>query len=258
VVGFVATMLLALAAGLLGLLQPNSLSELPPLTAGTMRVFVVRHGQSVHNLQPPPDLPPSELDRLTPLGHLQARAAGQALRAQGIGLIVCSPAWRARETAEAIRAVLGDVEVRVDERLRPLEMGKNGGGAALEWNDRWAEWEFGRDPTPKDGESLGQLGMRVFQVILALKDAYADRSVVFVSHSEVISNLTGFLEGTTLTGRFAARIKNGSVTAVDSPPAAFPRLLLSNFVPAMAEPVPAPGVHDARAARPPPYRLAAP
>jgi len=251
-------MLLALATGLLGLLQPTSLADLPPITAGTMRVFVVRHGQSVHNLQPPPDLPPEQLDRLTPLGRLQARAAGVALRGQGIGLIVCSPVRRAQETAEEIRAALGDVEVRLDERLRPLEMGTNGDGTPLEWNDRWADWEFGRDPTPSNGESLGQLGMRVFQVILSLKDAYADRSVLFVSHSEVISNLTGFLDGATLTGRFAARIKNGSVTAVDSPPAAFPRLLLSNFVPVMAEPAPAPGVHDARAARPPPYRRAAP
>jgi probable phosphoglycerate mutase len=251
-------MLLALAASLLGLLQPNSLADLPPIPAGTMRVFVVRHGQSVHNLQPPPDLPQDQLDRLTPLGLEQARAAGLALRSLGISLIVCSPMRRTRETAEEIRAVMGDVEIRVDERLRPLEMGTNGDGAPLEWNDRWAEWEFGRDPVPNGGESLGQLGMRVFQVILALKDAYADRSVVFVSHSEVISNLTGFLEGTTLTGRFAARIKNGSLTAVDSPPAAFPRLLMSNFVPVMAAPVPAPAVHDARAARPPPHRRAAP
>lgn len=251
-------MLLALAAGLLALLQPASLADLPPISAGTMRVLVVRHGQSVHNLQPPPDLPPADLDRLTPLGHVQAHSVGLALRGHGVGLIVCSPMRRTRETAEEIRTVLGDVEVRVDERLRPLEIGTNGEGKPLEWNDRWAEWEFGRDPTPAGGESLGQLGMRVFQVILSLKDAYADRSVVFVSHSEVISNLVGFLEGTSLTGRFAARIKNGSVTALDSPPAAFPRLLLSNFDPTASVPVAAPGVHDARAARPAAHRCPAP
>lgn len=247
--------LLSAALALLAIATP---ADLGPVRQGTLRAYVVRHGQSFSNLTPQPKLPPEELDRLTPLGREQARRAGESLRDRGIDLIVTSPKRRTLETAQEISAVLGGVEVRLDERLRPLEMGRGGDGRELEWADRYEGWELGRDAAPDGGESLDALGNRVVEVMRGLRSAGAGRSVLLVTHSEVISNLSGYLAGASLTERFASRIPNGSITVAEWPAAALPRLLLAGFVPPQAAPSPAPGASGARAARPAAHRLAAP
>lgn len=246
-----------LAAALLALQPALTLGDLGPAPPGALRVFVVRHGQAHSNLTPTPDLPPEALDRLTSLGREQARLTGRALRDRDVALVVSSPKGRARETAEEVRAALGlAAEVRVDERLRPLGLGRAEGGRELGWDDRWPDWEAGRDPAPPGGESLEQVGERLLEAIRSLKKEHAGRAVVLVSHSEVISNLVGTLEGATLAGRFADRIQNGSITVAEARVAAQPRVLLANYVP--PEPTPDVGSAHARAARPSAHRLAAP
>jgi broad specificity phosphatase PhoE len=239
------------------LLGASSLGELPDVPAGSLRFYVVRHGQAYSNISPAPaDMKPGELDQLTPLGREQARRSGEELKDKAIALIVCSPRKRTRQTAEEIRAALGrEVEIRVDERLRPLEMGRRE-GKQLEWNDRWEQWEFGQDPSPPSGESLEELGQRVLSVMLELKRGVSGRAVVLVSHSEVISNTVGFLKGETLTGRFRVRIANASLTAVESGPAMLPQVLLVNWLP--EAPARASRSFDAGAAGSSPRRRAAP
>lgn len=225
-----------------------------PVPENALRAYLVRHGQAFTNLSPPPDLPPEQLDRLTRLGHEQARAAGLALLGCGAELIVTSPKGRARETAEDIRAVLGGVPLRIDERLRSLEMGRDAAGKPLAWDARAAEWKRGRDPAPDAGESLERLGMRVLEAFSELKRDFSGKAVVLVAHSEVISNFLGMLETQSLDGRFELYLANGSISAVQARPASVPRLLLANFVPApkpAEDPV-------ARAPRPAACRLEAP
>jgi probable phosphoglycerate mutase len=227
---------------------------LGPVPDGALRVYVVRHGQAFTNLTPPPELPPDQLDRLTLLGRSQARAAAAQLRERGVSLIVSSPKGRAQETADELRAALGAV-VRVDERLRPLAMGQDAAGSALEWNDRMKEWSAGRDPVPAAGESLEQLGLRVLQLVSELKREQAGRSVVFVTHGELIGNLLGMLEGQSLEGRFEMRLANASISAIEARAASVPRVLFVNFV---AEEKKAAEGHRAGASRPAARRLAAP
>ena len=61
-----------------------------------MRIVFVRHGE-----------PDYEHDCLTPLGELQAEAAAERLREEGIGAIFTSPQGRARQTADAAAKALG-------------------------------------------------------------------------------------------------------------------------------------------------------
>jgi len=242
------------AAPLLAALLAAGPADLGPVPDGALRVFVVRHGQAFTNLTPPPELPPDQLDRLTLLGHAQAKAAAAALKDRGVTLIVSSPKGRAQETAEELRATLA-VPIRVDERLRPLEMGKSAGGGALEWSDRMKDWSAGRDPVPSSGESLEQLGLRVLQLVSELKREQAGHSVVFVSHGELIGNLLGMIEGQTLDGRFEVRLANASISAIEARAASVPRLLFTNFV---MEEKKAAEEHFAGAPRPAARRLAAP
>jgi probable phosphoglycerate mutase len=245
--------MLAAAASFAALLASGP-AALGPIPEGALRVYLVRHGQAYTNLTPPPEMAPEQLDRLTELGHAQARAAAVALKGRGVAVIVTSPRGRAQDTATVLRAML-EVPVRVDERLRSMELGTTAGGRELAWSERMKDWSAGRDPVPASGESLEQLGLRALQLVSELKRELAGKSVVFVSHGELIGNLLGMLQAQTLASRFEARIHNASISAIEARAASVPQVLFTNFV---AEEKKAAEADRAGASRPAARRLAAP
>src|SRR5512145_97925 len=101
------------AAASLAVLLASGPAGLGPVPEGSLRVYVVRHGQAFTNLTPPPEMTPEQLDRLTELGHAQSRASADALRGRAVSLIVTSPRGRTQDTATVLRAIL-EVPVRVD------------------------------------------------------------------------------------------------------------------------------------------------
>ena len=247
--------MISFVGAILTVVSAVSLADLPPVPGGGVRVYLVRHGQAFSNLTPLPDLPPDQLDRLTPLGHEQARKAGVALKDRGIAWIVTSPKGRASETADEIAAVLG-IPVRVDPRLRSLEIGKGEDGKSLKWDQRLAVWKAGRDPEPKAGESLQQLGNRVLEAIASARQDLAGKSVVFVSHGEVMQNLVGILQGKPPAQRFDSSFANGSISVLDAGAEPLTAVRILNFVPP-SQNVSDGGLH-AGAAGSPAYRPDAP
>jgi broad specificity phosphatase PhoE len=213
-------------------------ADLGPVPKDVVRVYLVRHGQAFSNLDPKPELPPEQLDRLTELGHAQSQRAAGALRSAHVALILSSPVGRARETAEDLRSGLGVAAVEIEPRIRSLEVGLNPKGEADDWDWRSAEWEAGRDPAPPKGESMQQLGARVLAAVQALRAGYKGRSVVFVAHSEVIGAFVGALDGTPAPKRYPPKIRNGSITVVEAGTGPMPRLIFSNYL--APEPAPAP------------------
>ncbi len=213
------------------MLAGAGLADLGPVPADTVRVYLVRHGQAFTNLAKPPDLPPDQLDRLTPVGLGQARAVAGALRGRGIELVLSSPAGRARETATIVAAAAGIAAPTVELRLRPLDLGRGPGGRALDWDERIADWKAGRDPVPDGGESLEQVGQRVFDLATSLRAGHAGRSVVFVAHSEVLGAFVGLLRGTPAAGRYPPGIDLGSITVADVGPDGLPTLRLVDHMP---------------------------
>jgi broad specificity phosphatase PhoE len=223
-------MLLLLPA--LVLAGATSPAELGPVPPGAVRVVLVRHGQAFTNLDSLPSPPPPNPDALTPLGVEQSNRAGRALAALGPRLVLHSPAGRARETAERIAASAGQgVTLRVDPRLRPLEMGKGPDGRELTVEARAAEWRAGRDPTPPGGESLEEVGRRVLAVVEELRGTYPAATVVLVAHSEVIAAFVGHVEGKPGAARYPPRVPNASLTAIDARGPGQLELRLSAFVP---------------------------
>jgi broad specificity phosphatase PhoE len=219
-----------LATPLAALLAVSGVASLGPVPAGTLRVFLVRHGQAFSNLDPVPDLPHAKLDSLTNLGHAQSRAAAEALRGLDIGLILSSPAGRAKETAEDLRRVLSAPPVRVETRLRPLDLGQKADGSPFDWDERIAVWKAGQDPSPARGESLERVGQRVLDLLEETARARSG-SIVVVAHSEVIGSFLGHLNGTPAPRRYPPNLRNGSITVVDVAAEEMPRVLLSNVVP---------------------------
>jgi ribonuclease H / adenosylcobalamin/alpha-ribazole phosphatase len=231
--------MLSTLAALLFFTVPDPLAALGPVPPGTVRVYLVRHGQALSNLDPPPKVAPHGLDHLTPLGEAQVRKAGEVLAGRGVKLVLSSPAGRARESAEKIAAAIGAAPVRVESRLRPLDLGNDSSGKPLSWDDREAEWTAGRDPSPPGGESMAQMGRRVMEVVKGLRRDAPGTSVVLVAHSEVVGAFVGEVQGTPAATRFPPRIANASVTVVEAHPDGTVALLFANHV-APGMPTPAP------------------
>jgi len=180
------------------------LGSLPPLPSGALRVYLVRHGQALSNLDPVPDLPPAELDHLTALGTRQAEAVGRALAGRGVTSVLTSPASRARETAEGIARALGLSAPAVEPRLRPMER----------------------------GESMEQVGDRVDGLVRAVARSRRGTGVVLVAHGEVLAAYLGHIRGTSAPKRDPKGLGNGSITVVDVAPTGAPTIRLENHVPA--------------------------
>jgi len=202
---------------------------LGPVPSDAVRVFLVRHGQALSNLDPAPKLPPEQLDRLTDLGRIQSQRAAEALRSVRLERILTSPAGRARDTAREIGTLLG-LPVDVEPRLGPLALGAPPPGYDDAWDWRIAEWEAGRDPSPEAGESMQAMGRRVLELVQSLA-AKPGRGLVLVAHSEVVTAFVGELMGTPPAKRWPPSVPNGSVTAVEARAGARPRLLLAAYVP---------------------------
>jgi ribonuclease H / adenosylcobalamin/alpha-ribazole phosphatase len=220
-----APLLLALLAG------ADGLASLPPAPAGGLRVYLVRHGQALSNLDPTPDLPKEQLDHLTDLGRLQADAAGRLLAKQRVAAVMTSPASRARETAERLAAAVGAATPVVETPLRPLDLGTRADGTALDWDDREADWEAGRDPSPPGGESMEQMSARVADLVAGLAGKGGPRRVVLVAHGEVIGSYLGRLRGTPPAKRYPPNLANASISVVDVAADGTANVVLANHKP---------------------------
>ena len=183
----------------------DALGRLPALPSGAVRVFLVRHGQALSNLDPAPSLPPAELDHLTPLGERQAEAAGRALVARGVASVLTSPAGRARETAESLSRGLGLAPPGIDPRLRPKE----------------------------PGESVAVVGDRVDHLVRALARSRRGTGVVLVAHGEVLTAYLDRFRGASAPRRDPKSLATGSITVVDVAPTGRATVRLENHGPAV-------------------------
>jgi broad specificity phosphatase PhoE len=183
----------------------DALEGLPSLPSGALRVFLVRHGQALSNLDPAPGLPPAELDHLTPLGERQAEAAGRALVGHGVASVLTSPAGRARETAESLSQGLGLAPPGVDPRLRPKE----------------------------PGESVAAVGERVDHLVRALARSRRGSGVVLVAHGEVLAAYLDRFRGASAPNREPKSLATGSITVVDVAPTGRAAVRLENHRPAL-------------------------
>jgi len=228
--GLAFALVVWLGAGQPALAQ-DALAALPATHSGALRVYLVRHGQALSNLDPQPDLSATELDHLTELGTGQARAVGLALVGRGVSSVYSSPATRARETAQQVARALGIDGASVEARLEPMALGRAPEGRELAWKDRIAEWKAGRDPSPPGGESMERTGERVGELVRALARSRRATSVVLVAHSEVIGAYLGRVRGTPPSERYPPGLANGSITVVDVVATGAETVRLANHVP---------------------------
>jgi broad specificity phosphatase PhoE len=157
------------------------------------RLLLVRHGQSVSNVEKRLDTAPPGA-KLTELGREQARAFAQAATSP-IGLLLHSEATRAVETAAEISDVVG-VPAREVTGIHEVQVGdlenRNDDDAVAAFNAVYERWLKGeRDVSMPGGESADDVLDRYLPVLNELRTTHLDRAdwtddIVVVSHGAAI------------------------------------------------------------------------
>ena len=149
-------------------------------------MLLLRHGQSTWNAerrwQGLADVPLSET------GRAQARAAGEALRGEGLEGAVSSDLARARETAEIIAEVLGLGPVEIVGELRERDVGQWSGLTTDDIEARWPgqldSWRAATLKVIPGGE--GDITDRVMAAVEGVVASHPGRTVLAVTHGGVL------------------------------------------------------------------------
>jgi len=148
-------------------------------------IIVLRHGETewsrARRHTGRTDLP------LTARGEEQARALGPYLARRRVVHAVCSPALRARRTAE----LAGLSAVEIDPDLWEWDYGGYEGLTSAQIRKRrpgWYLWRDGVIPGDADhpGETAEQVGARADRVIARVRPVVAGHDVAIVAHGHLL------------------------------------------------------------------------
>ena len=159
-------------------------------------MILLRHGQSEFNLiftttRKDPGIPDP---KLTPLGHEQAEAAADALKAEGLRRIVVSPYTRTLQTAAPIARRLG-LPVVINPIVRErcafsCDVGTRRGTLATAWPDLdFSHVDEIWWPQTEEGADAVVARAALFRAEMAALPDWSDTLVV--SHWGFIMSLTG-------------------------------------------------------------------
>ena len=122
------------------------------------------------------------------LGKAQAERLAERFANENVASIHTSPLERAVETSEPIAARLGQ-PLEICEDIAEIDFGAWSGTSfeALAQDPRWASWNNARSNSrPPYGETMLEVQGRIVGAMEQLRGRYAERSVILVSHSDVI------------------------------------------------------------------------
>lgn len=161
-----------------------------------MRVYFVRHGESVSNASRGKirSDDPAQGDRLSELGWEQARGLGRRLKGEGLTKIITSDMVRAKETAEGINEVLNlplDVRPGIQEIRQADAFYRHYGPdraqfSSVVWMGEYDDPDYRLD----EAESFNQVVKRVTDLQQFLVQT-KDEQLVVVSHGNFLRFFLG-------------------------------------------------------------------
>jgi len=127
---------------------------------------------------------------LSEAGREQARRLGRYLQDTKVSAVYSSPLERCLDTARAI-ACFHKIEVQIEPDLREIEAGELEGVPISELRTTFSQllvqWRDGKGAEKlPGGESMADLGDRVWPVVQRIVSRHRERAVVIVSHYFVI------------------------------------------------------------------------
>ena len=146
-----------------------------------MNLYVVRHGQTIWNLekrvQGITDIP------LTDEGIECAEELKELVKSIDIDVVISSPLKRARDTAKIL--VDSKLPINTDDRIKERDWGMNE-GALIDEVDGWDCWDVILNTKVQNIECIQDFMYRVSSFIEEIKERYKDKNVLVVTHSAVI------------------------------------------------------------------------
>ncbi|MCV0373456.1 MAG: histidine phosphatase family protein [Nitrosarchaeum sp.] len=177
-------------------------------------IIFLRHGQAKNNTERilagrTPGIP------LTEKGVDQAKKAAEFLEHMNISAIYSSPIERAKHTAEIVGAH-NSVDVRIDERLIELDMGKFTGMPYEQifssHGNVFMKFYSGELEIAHNGvETFDQVKKRVLGIVDHVLDNHADENVVLVTHMDPIKAMLSTIVDLTPENLFELIIANASL-----------------------------------------------
>ncbi len=147
-----------------------------------MIIYSTRHGQTDFNKS---DIILGTTDaELNGTGLSQAHTLAEKVTAlKDVDLIIASPMKRALRTAEIVAEKTG-LSIITEPRLREWDYGEYEGKPRITEGFAEAKYQFGVR-MGRTGESLLQLGHRVYSALDDIIEKYSDKNVLIVSHGGV-------------------------------------------------------------------------
>ena len=158
------------------------------------RYFVMRHGQSLANLQQViVSCPQNGVDAygLSEQGMMQVRESVQSSSGLDSSLLIVSSDFRrARESAEIVRELLGSTNpLLFDPRLRERNFGEWELTPDSAYPLIWAGDEFNPDNEDNGVESPNQVMQRVTAMVLEYEANHSGATILLVSHGDALQIL---------------------------------------------------------------------
>lgn len=159
-----------------------------------MKLYVMRHGQTDWNVlgkvQGVTDI------ELNEVGLQQAQNAKQNFNQYDIDLIFCSPLKRTRKTAEIINEDK-KIPIIYEEKIVERYFGELEGSKPLEDEifQKYDFWDYEADIKICQVESVKETCQRVWGFLEEVKEKYADKNVLFVTHGGTAKTINSYFEG---------------------------------------------------------------
>lgn len=175
-----------------------------------MKVFVVRHGQTLWNIQ-------NKVCGITDIGLTQkgveqANKLARIVKQYEIDQIITSPLVRAIKTSEII-ADFCKINISVDKRLIEQNYGIYEGVDRN--NENFLNNKKNFAYKYPNGESMMQVAYRVYELIDEIKEKYQNRKVLLVSHGGVCRIVNTYFNDMTNVEFFNYKLDNGEIVEYD-------------------------------------------
>lgn len=163
----------------------GSLDELKKKTKKSgNNYFVMRHGQTNHNLGGLVSTSFNNGDHLTDEGKEQAKKAAESMIEKGIDIIIVSPFIRTQETAKIVAPILGisETDIIYDDRLHEMSLPMYEGKTWKQYHEDYAKTAENFANAPEGNESYMDVKKRVMSFMYDIEKQYQNKKILIITH----------------------------------------------------------------------------
>ena len=146
--------------------------------------FVMRHGQTGHNVKNLVSTIINSGSHLTLEGKKQVVESAEGLKDKGINLIITSPFNRTRETVELVKDIikLSDDQIVIDDRLHEMSIPMYEGRTWMEYHTQYPKTLENFSTAQEGNESYADVKRRVMNFLFDIEEKYKDKKILIVTH----------------------------------------------------------------------------